>query len=339
MSSPFTAALLVCAFLVAPPRDDPEAIEAACAPGGLEIERGDASVQLIVPRDETLVFDVLLDIALIGDTRVGRFELESGVEPLSSGLPAPGDEAPRARDAAWIRGTVSGSYLTYELHHVIETRVLPQSWPRVLCSDTQTGSENRQRELKYGLVRGQPRSWYRSDRHCKGCDRREHFVEGGIITSEDHCERCKRAIHRLWKSPVWRDIPAESVDMLSAVFLARAMVREGLDELTFPLLDKTRLWDLTLRRGEGRVLATPAGHFVCTAIGMTTAVPAGEEHDAGDFKGLFGIHGTLRIWLESRTGVPVLIEGQVPVGPLDLSVSLVLREFRGTPPAFKGRPE
>lgn len=334
------ATLLVCAFLTGPPpADDPVAIEATCAPGGLEIDRGDASVHLIVPRDETLEFDVVLDIALIGETRVGGFELASGVEPVSPGLPEPGGDAPRPLNAAWMRGTATGSYLTYELRHVIETRVLPQRWPHVLCSDTQSGSENRRRELKYGLVRGKPRSWYRSDRHCKGCDRREHFVEGGLFTSEQHCEGCKRAFHRGWKPPVWRDIPEGTVDMLSAVFLARAMVREGMEELTFPLLDKTRLWDLTFTRGEDRVLGTPAGSFACTAINLATAVPAGEEHDAEDFKGLFGIHGSLRIWLESKTGVPVLIEGTVPAGPLDLSVSLVLREFSGTPPAFKGSPE
>ena len=65
----------------------------------------------------------------------------------------------------------------------------------------------------------------------------------------------------------------------------------------------------------------PAG----TAISMTTAVPAGEESDGDEFKGLFGIHGTLSIWVEERSGIPVWIEGSVPVGPFELVVSLELR--------------
>ena len=45
------------------------------------------------------------------------------------------------------------------------------------------------------------------------------------------------------------------------------------------------------------------------------------------------------IWVEEATGVPVKIQGYVPLGPFDLDVALELRKFTGTPEDFKPLPE
>jgi hypothetical protein len=60
-------------------------------------------------------------------------------------------------------------------------------------------------------------------------------------------------------------------------------------------------------------------------------LPSGKSEK---FKGLFGIHGSLSIWLEKETGVPVSIEGILPAGPLNVGINLRLKGFRGTPEGF-----
>lgn len=319
--------------------EEPEAPREASysvSPGGMLVDRGPGELPLIVPRQETLEFEVLIDIALIGETRIGRFVLESGIDPFLPQLPLPGEETPQAGEAAWIRGTASGHYLGYRLKHEIEARILPQAWPRVIYRETKVGSEHRRRELKYGREEGVSSVWYRGDTHCRGCQRREHFVEGGLFSSEHHCERCKRAEHRIWNQPRTREIPDDAVDMLSALLLARTMVREELDGISFPLLEKDELWDVTLDRAEQRWIRVPAGEFLCRSIKLTPT-PRNPEDENETFKGLFGIHGTLSIWIQEPTGVPIKIEGIVPVGAFDIGIALRLRSFGGTPPAFRPR--
>ncbi len=301
----------------------------------LRVDRGEGRLPITVPVDEHLVYDVVLDVALIGRTRVGSMVLSSGVEPFRSGLPKPGQpvEASSKR-AGWVRATAKGGYLGYSLQHVIEARMLPQDWPAVIVRDVQSGSENRRRELMYGLREDTPTLWYRRNRHCKNCERDEHFIEGGLTRRPPHhCEGCKRGEHRVWDSPSLGAIPEGAVDMISAIHLARSLVLSDVDQVTLPLLDKSRWWDLTLSKGEVQTLKVPSGTYTARAIKLSPVPPTGEEREER-FKGLFGIHGSLSVWLEESTGVPVQIEGLVPLGPMNLDVSVELREVKGAPPGF-----
>jgi hypothetical protein len=312
-----------------PPLDDP-------VPGpGLTLSRGPGQLPLHIPLGEELEFDVILNVAVLGDAKVGEVVLSAGVEPFVAGLPAAGDALDTDLKVGWIKSQAKGSYITYDLDHQIEMRALPQAWPRVIYRDTQEGTENRKRELKLGDHDGTSYSEYRSDTHCKGCERREHFVEGTWpFGSDHHCDKCKRASHRVWREATSREVPEGTLDMLSAIYYSRTMVRAGLQEISVPLLDKTKLWELTLSRGKQKSIRTPAGKFLCREIQLATSVPASEESDGASFEGLFGIHGTIHIWLEEQTGVPVSVQGLVPIGPIELDVQLSLRKYHGTPADF-----
>jgi hypothetical protein len=301
--------------------------------GNLLVERGEG-LAFTVPSAESLSFEVIVDIPLVGATSLGEFELVSGTETHKASVFEPaGNESTEAPLAGWIRGNASGACLNYVLKHEISLRLLPQEWPRVIYRDTQSGTENRRRELMYGMRNGQPTSLYRRDAHCVSatCERPEHRVEKTWLRKEHHCNKCKRAAHRDWRKPTVQEVPEDGVDMLSAVFLARSMVRNGLGELKFPMLDKNRWWDVTLTLGESRRLVTRAGTFECRAVKLTPILPSGKREK---FKGLFGIHGTLSIWLEKDTGVPVSIEGILPAGPLDVGINLRLKGYQGTPEGF-----
>lgn len=312
--------------------------EQARHPDSLRVDRGEGELPLWVPRNEELSFRVVLELGLLGDVNAGKVVLSSGVERYVSGLPSPGASKPAKGEleTGWIMSHASGSYGGYHLDHELRSRLLPQTWPRVFYTDTQSGSENRRRELKLGELDGALTATSRSDGHCKGCQNPEHFVESTWAWGKpSHCAKCKAAAHRVWKAPVRRTIPAGTVDMLSAVYLARSLVTDGRATTTFTLIDKQTLWQVNLARGKRRRIATPAGTFDAQEIKLSTSVPRGETRDSTGFEGMFGIRGTIQIWLEANTGVPVLIEGELPVpviGSLDVRVEL--EKSRGTPPSF-----
>ena len=147
----------------------------------------------------------------------------------------------------------------------------------------------------------------------------------------------------MWKDAVARPLPVGALDMLSAVYLARTLVRNGLDEVTFPVVDRQKVWEVTLARGKTKQIETEAGTFECELVNLATRFLVEEneqepESKSSQFSGLFGIQGTIQIWMEKNSGVPVLIEGELPV-PLPLvdklDVRVVLKSFRGVPAEFK----
>lgn len=309
-------------------------------------ERGPDLLPLCVPRGEQLEFDVEIDVGL-GHVDVGDVELSSGVDVYRAGLPpagASGVSEPAGLERAWVKSVARGSYLSYRLEHELKTRILPQEFPAIFHTDSQRGSENRNRELKLGTRDGVLVAEFRSDGHCKGCENKEHFNESAWLWGKpEHCKKCKKLEHRVWKDPLSRPIPFGTLDMLSAVYLARTLVREGLANATFPVIDRQKVWEVTLLRGRTKKVETDAGTFDCQLVKLATKflAEANEpepEQNSSQFSGLFGIQGTIQIWMERSTGVPVLIEGELPV-PLPLvdklDVRVILKDFRGVPPEFK----
>ncbi len=54
---------------------------------------------------------------------------------------------------------------------------------------------------------------------------------------------------------------------------------------------------------------------------------------------MFGINGSIHLWVEKKTGVAVRIQGDLPIGNLiTLGIDVVLDSFSGTPPLFAPVP-
>lgn len=319
--------------------DEPE----STSPGPVEpawftVERGADLEPLRLPRDERLEFNVHLNLGLLGEPKVGSVVITSEVVPYKGSALVQGDPlaAPKALEQAQISAVARGKYALYELLEVIQTRYLPQTFPSVFHSTTQRGSENRRRELKLGLRDGAYTAEYRSDRHCQTCEEREHFIEPAWIwQDEHHCPGCKRAEHRIWRDARSRQAPPGALDMLGAVFYARSQLQAGQEDFRFFLLDKLELWDVRVRRGKERVVKVDGGRFDAIELLLETRVPPEETgRDSKDFSGLFGIRGTLSIWFHRSTGVPILIQGEMPAGLMDLDVRVELDRWSGTPRAF-----
>lgn len=317
------AAVLPSAGLIAKPAAKPTEF--------LVLDRGEGNVPLMIPRNEQLVFEVHLNLGWLGSPTVGKVTITSGVRPYYSAVPGQ-----PAGEQAQISGRAEGSYSVYTLDNTISSQLLPQLWPRTIHRNVQTGTENRARELMLGVVDGKQVSRYRHDTHCKGCNDKAHFVSGTWPWSKaEHCDKCKLAEHRVWKDPATRAVPEGTLDMVTAVFLARSLVIDGRSRIEFPLIDTDELWQVQLTRGRTKRVETTAGKFNVVEVELRTGPPEGTAPGkAAQFEGLFGIHGAISIWMDAVSGVPVEIEGAVPAGPIDLNVTIELHSFRGTPRAF-----
>lgn len=309
---------------------------------GLAFERGAGMAAVWVPKAEHLEFDVLVDLPLVGKVVAGQVVLEARVEHYVAGLPLAG--AAQDRPHEWM-GTIcsiaTGSALGYSLHEELKSRLLPQAFPRLFYTDTQTGTENRKKELKLGTQDDKFVDDYRNDTHCKGCNNREHFVDSNWLWGKpSHCDGCKRAEHRIWRDFKKRDVPQGSLDMLSAVYLARTMVREGRAEESLSMVDELKLWNVQLSQGVKKRIEVPAGRFDCVEVRLKSSVPAGEPAPKDGFEGLFGLKGTIQVWMDARFGVPVQIQGAFPIKLLssNLDVYVVLKGFRGAPKGFAPVP-
>lgn len=293
----------------------------------LRVDRGE-ELGFEVPVGEVLDFAITLKLRGLGESSPGTFQLSAGVEVPSD------PKASTAERVGWFRARAEGGMLNVRMDQLLEVRILPQEWPHVIFRDTLSGTRNRRRELMYGRRNGEPTAWARKDRHCDGCDAPEHQVEGGWPGADRrHCAKCRRQEHRTWRPAEIRVVPENAVDFLSALHIARSMVRAGLKEVRFPLLDHDRDWDVLLTLGDESEITTPAGTFRCRAVKLMPTPPAGEESDER-LEGLFGLQGSVSLWLEERSGVPVRIEGVLPVGPLEVDTTFDLTAYSGTPTRF-----
>jgi len=288
------------------------------------IDRGD-DLPIIVPREEHLVFEVRLDLGALGAPVLGTVAMSISVEPFEpSSLLVDPEQEPG--ELVRFRAVAEGAYKVYTVRDVTETLILPQEWPRVIHRKTQTGTENRKRELLLGVKDGVHIAALRKDHHCKGCELRSHWVKPGWVWQEEHhCKKCDRPEHMVWRDFKEAEVPAEALDMLSAVQLARTMVTEEVDELSFLLVDGLDVWSVDLRRRGTRRKKVRAGTFTAVEVDLKTR-RADQEDD--EFVGLFGMHGSVHMWFDVEHGFPVLIEGQVPVGPIDFNVRAELKSIQ-----------
>ncbi|HEX6882902.1 MAG TPA: DUF3108 domain-containing protein [Planctomycetota bacterium] len=280
---------------------------------------GKASVAL--PREERLVYQVGIDLTLweagVGKVTQTCTVAEQPVSLMLAGAVASGGEA------ASILLEAKGKYLGYELESSLETRLLPQEWPRILYQQrTESRRGERRREVMLGTRDGKPTSSYRGDT-SKG-------APPGT---------------RIWRAERLRAVPEGTLDMLTAIFMARTLIRENHAELKFPLIDADRLWLLRLARGKEQRMKTGAGTFDVVQVVLEPQAYPGEAVDEDKekrFSGVFGIQGSIHLWVEKKTGVAVRIQGTLPVGGEDglikIGIDVLLDGYSGTPPDFAPLP-
>ncbi len=270
------------------------------------IELGPGLDPLAVTPGEELDYRIRLSVGAV-DTEVGRARIETGFEPYRPPLfGAPKDGA--KGDVTWIRTTVRGGYQVYNVEQSIETRLQPSAWPRLLQRYEQSGTEQRRRELMLGVKDGRSLCESRSD------------TDRGAPTGR-----------RIWRDPVIFEVPPGAVDSMAALYLARRLVQRDLESIEFLMIDKHRQWNVAVSRGERSVLNTGLGARQAVELILTTAraEPEQQAEDSSEFEGPFGIKGDLQLWVDEATGIPLLIAGRVPAGPVEIEVEIRLESASG----------
>ncbi|MDF1798814.1 MAG: DUF3108 domain-containing protein [Planctomycetota bacterium] len=278
----------------------------------LSFPLGGGVPDLLIPRGEHLAFGVHVTVGPVGAT-VGKVFLDTGVDAFQESLVLLGGGGGDDREVGWLKAKAEGGYLFYDMVSVLDSRYLPQDWPSISYYSRQTGSENRRREIQIGLHEGVTHATFRKD-------------------SSSGAPRGKR----IWQPLAQRDVPEGTMDMLGAVYLARTLLLSGEEQLVFPLIDKMDIWKMTLSLGEERRLEVPAGTFDAVEILLEPSTWEGEpEQEFGKFRGLFGIRGSIHLWVERTTGVPIRIQGTIPAGPVEVECDIYLETHTGTPDAFQ----
>jgi len=298
---------------------DGEAVQAAEARAPLPLfrfERGPGKEPLLLPRAEILTYRAKVQFGML-DASVGTVIQTSEVEPYRRSVLLQAQEAgPHGgAEKATVSLHAKGDYQLYSLDSRIESHLLPQEWPRVSIHQTSEGTEKRRKETRMGLREGKLSASYRKDTD-------KNAPKGT----------------RIWREPEFREIPEGTLDMLTAVFMTRALVQDERESLTFPVIDGLRVWEVTLRRGKEKRLRIAAGEFDVIEVLLEPKPWEGDAIDAKKkkkFEGLFGIHGTIHLFVEKHSGVPVKIAGDLPAGPFTLGVEVELAEFEGTPEGFR----
>ncbi len=276
------------------------------------VDRGAGLPALYLPVDEELVFEAKVQLGVLSAT-VGQVAMTARREPYRA--PLLGGRGKTGGDTYVLSLTAKGQHALYSLDSDIVVRRQPLAWPSTVWRYNHRGTEQRRRELLIGQQGGEWKARYRSD------------TEEGAPKGT-----------RIWGPPDVRAIPAGTLDMASAIYLARTLVRDDLEQLEFTQLDKLRLWDVVVTRGAEQAVETPVGTFNAQELILETRRNASDtDPDRDGFVGPFGLKGTIHLWVERTTGVPVLIEGDMPAGPFEIRVDVRLQRHSGTPKGFVPR--
>ncbi|MHC4377697.1 MAG: DUF3108 domain-containing protein [Planctomycetota bacterium] len=272
----------------------------------VQVDLGPGQDPLEVTPGEELDYRIRLSVGSV-DTEVGRARIETGFEPYRPPLFGASKDGAKG-DVTWIRTTVRGGYQVYNVEQSIETRLQPSAWPRLLQRYDQTGTEQRRREVKIGIKDGRNLGELRSD------------TDDGAPTGG-----------RIWRAPVTFEVPPGAVDSMAALYLSRRLVGSEAENIEFLMVDKRRLWNVNVTRGERQVLQTGLGPRDAMELVLTTtrAEPDQQQVEAAVFEGPFGIKGDLRLWFDEATGIPLLIAGRVPAGPVEIEVEIRLEAAAG----------
>jgi hypothetical protein len=322
---------------------------AACAlafaqgptPTAVDAEEACAPVNLVenprawLPSDELLSFKIEVTLGPVRHLDVGSVRLRSILEPpvVAAAVPAASGSDGEARLVGSLESLAKGSYLGHEVIHSYRTRWYASDQPRIVLVEKLRGSKTRTRELSIGASAEGWQLAYRRDGHCKGCRDDAHLVEGKMFWSEEHhCDDCERPEHHVWRAYEHIPVPADTVDIVSALYLARSFLQSDQAETTLNLVNKDEIWAVRLRRGEAQRIETPAGDFECVRVLLGPIQVGGDElgeEGRTRFEALFGLHGDISLWVERERAFPVVIEGTVPLGPFDVAIKASLTRREG----------
>jgi hypothetical protein len=97
-----------------------------------------------------------------------------------------------------------------------------------------------------------------------------------------------------------------------------------------PVVQDRDRWQVTVTALEEDRIKVKAGTFDCVIVALDPK-NVGDDKKKTRFTGLFGINGTIKIWIDKRTRLPVRILGSIPFAFMDLNCEVRLRKISARP--------
>ena len=229
-----------------------------------------------------------------------------------------------------LHGRGKGERFGYEIDQKIisvlaQDGVRPESF-----LNTQRGSEHHTKKLIFQDDKIQ----YLKRSHCReqDCKEKKHLVlevawKGPIPwgTEKSHCyeKECSNTDHEVWFERKMHEVDEPYVDLLTAIYITRtATFPASGDPLIIPVVNDDSRWLVIVQPMGRQKLKVIEGEYDSIELSLTPVAADGDKKKR--FQGLFGIHGTLRVWIDIATGKPLLIEGTLPISILDLKARIEL---------------
>ena len=267
-----------------------------------------------LPLGERLVFRATVEWkgaqVLVGHLELGSFHDENNTTILHA------------------RG--KGDRFGYTIDQQITAVLDRDSGQPIAYTNVQRGSEHHTKKLD--LEDG--KITYHRREHCRDpeCTDEKHDIaevewKGPIPwgTRSKHCgdRDCGIAAHELWVTKKVHEVDEPYVDLLTSIYVARtaSFPKDG-SPMIIPAVNDDHRWLVEVRQMQQRKLTVTEGTYDAIELSLTPLASDGDNKKR--FKGLFGIHGTLRVWIDSVTRKPLLIQGTLPISVLDLKARIEL---------------
>lgn len=267
-----------------------------------------------LPLGERLVFRATVEWkgaqVLVGHLELGSFHDENNTTVLHA------------------RG--KGDRFGYTIDQQITSRLDRSSGHPIAYTNVQRGSEHHTKQLDFE----EGKITYSRREHCRDpeCKDKNHDVaevewKGPIPwgTRSKHCgdRDCGTAAHELWVTKKVHEVDEPYVDLLTSIYVARtASFPEDGSPMIIPAVNDDHRWLVEVRQMQQKELTVSEGTYDAIELSLTPLASDGDTKKR--FKGLFGIHGTLRVWIDSVTRKPLLIQGTLPISVLDLKARIEL---------------
>ena len=210
------------------------------------------------------------------------------------------------RDVYRISARGYGSCPFYTLDISLTSYVDRATGLSLAYGDRQTGTEVRERALLFD--RGKGMVAYRKRR--------------GPYHTEKEMEAAP------WYTRNETKVPEGTNDVLNSLYSARSIGTGVGDKGSFWFIEKDWPWRVDVEViGERKMRLKGLGTFDVLRIDIRPDYSSRQDK-AAEFRGLFGVGGTLQVYVEKETKIPLMVTGRVPVAYIFRpTVTAVLKEM------------
>ena len=199
-----------------------------------------------------------------------------------------------------------GHYVIYTLDIRLKSTVDPSTLRSLKFARRQVGSEKREYEIIF-------------DRKALTATYRRKTGKFYSVKEMDAAP---------WETRSTFPINSKVNDILYTLYFARNIGDKVGNSNYYWFVEKDYIWKARVSViGEKKIDLGPAGRF--DALRIAIEPDYSEQKEKGEqFKGLFGVEGSLEIWVDKKTRIPLIIKGRVPfVYILRPTVSVILSDY------------